>query len=184
MVFTVCCMAGGFLSDRYGRKLTLAVFSAGTLLPTLWMGWRLHSAGWTMPAEASADGTWPRHEALIHAWWIASMVYSLFQGLMYGIRTAFFMDIVEPRIAATHFTACMALLNLATVYSYWWEGKAITPLAKDGWGLHLSSDLSPRCGHRRGVPVHPAVHEDPSPVPLKPNRCRNQTRVGKRAGLW
>ena len=135
LVFTVCCMAGGFLSDRYGRKMTLAVFATGTLLPTLWMGWRLHSEGWTMPAAASADGTWPRHEALIHAWWCASMVYALFNGLMYGIRTAFFMDIVEPRIAATHFTACMALLNLVTVYSYWWEGKAITSLAEGGWGF-------------------------------------------------
>jgi len=135
LVFTVCCMTGGFLSDRFGRKLTLAIFSAGTLLPTLWMGWRLHSEGWSMPAGASADGTWPRHEALIYAWWLASMVYSVFQGLMYGIRTAFFMDIVEPRIAATHFTACMALLNLVTVYSYWWEGKAITSLADGGWGF-------------------------------------------------
>jgi hypothetical protein len=59
----------------------------------------------------------------------------VFQGLMYGVRTAFFMDIVEPRIAATHFTACMALLNLVTIYSYWWEGKAITSVAENGWGL-------------------------------------------------
>jgi len=135
VVFTVCCMAGGFLSDRYGRRRTLALFAAGTLLPTLWMGWRLHAEGWTMPTGASPTGTWPRHEALIHAWWIASMVYAVFQGLMYGIRTAFFMDVVEPRIAATQFTACMALLNLVTVYSYWWQGKAITPLSEGGWGF-------------------------------------------------
>lgn len=88
-----------------------------------------------MPAGASADGTWPRNEILIHAWWMASLVYVVFQGLMYGIRTAFFMDIVEPRIAATHFTACMALLNVVTIYSYWWQGKAITPLADEGWGF-------------------------------------------------
>jgi MFS transporter, PAT family, beta-lactamase induction signal transducer AmpG len=140
MVFTVCCMTGGFLSDRYGRKLTLAVFSLGTLLPTLWMGWRLHAEGWSYPSGASATGTWPRHEVLITAWWTASMVYSVFQGLMYGIRTAFYMDIVEPRIAATHFTACMALLNVVTIYSYWWQGKAVTPLAEGGWGytyLHI-----------------------------------------------
>lgn len=140
LVFTACCMTGGFLSDRFGRKLTLAVFSLGTLLPTLWMGWRLHAEGWTFPAGASADGTWPRHETLITAWWAASLVYSVFQGLMYGIRTAFFMDIVEPRIAATHFTACMALLNVVTVYSYWWQGMAVTPATKDGWGftyLHI-----------------------------------------------
>lgn len=134
LVFTVCCMTGGFLSDRFGRRLTLAVFSLGTLLPTIWMGWRLHAEGWTFPAGASAGGTWPRHEVLISAWWAASLVYSLFQGLMYGIRTAFYMDIVEPRIAATHFTACMALLNVVTIYSYWWQGKAVTPVADGGWG--------------------------------------------------
>ncbi len=135
LVFTLCCAAGGLLSDRFGRRVTLAVFSMATLLPTLWMGWRLQAAGWTFPAGASADGTWPRHETLIVAWWWASMVYSVFQGLMYGIRTAYCMDLVDPRIAATHFTAYMALLNLVTVYSYWWEGKAITPLGDGGWGL-------------------------------------------------
>jgi len=135
VVFVVCCMLGGFLSDRCGRRLTLAVFSAGTLLPTLWMGWQLHSAGWIYPVEAATDGAWPRHEALINAWWIAGLTYSVFQGLMYGIRTAFCMDIVEPRIAATQFTAYMAMLNLVTIYSYWWEGMAITPADHGGWGL-------------------------------------------------
>jgi PAT family beta-lactamase induction signal transducer AmpG len=134
LVFTVCCMVGGVLSDRFGRRLTLAVFSVGTLAPTVWMGWKLQSEGWTLPAGASIDGTWPRHEILIAAWWSATMVYAIFNGLMFGIRTAFYMDIVEPRIAATHFTACMALLNVCTVYSYWWEGKAITPIADGGWG--------------------------------------------------
>ena len=135
LVFVICCMFGGFLSDRCGRRLTLAVFSLGTLLPTLWMGWQLQAEGWTFPAGASVDGTWPRHEVLITAWWVASLVYSVFNGLMYGIRTAFYMDIVEPRIAATQFTACMALLNVCTIYSYWWEGKACTALADGGWGF-------------------------------------------------
>lgn len=136
LVFTACCMTGGLLSDRFGRRLTLGLFAAATLLPTVWMGWRLHSAGWHLPAGASADGTWPRHEALIGAWWTASLIYSVFNGLMYGIGTALFMDIVEPRIAATQFTACMALLNVVTIYSYWWQGKAITPLAEGGWGFN------------------------------------------------
>ena len=135
VIFVAFCMLGGFLSDRFGRRLTLVVFSAGTLLPTLWMGWQLHSAVWTYPVEGAADGTWPRHEALINAWWIAGLIYSMFQGLMYGIRTAFYMDIVEPKIAATQFTAYMAMLNLVTIYSYWWEGLAITSVEKGGWGL-------------------------------------------------
>lgn len=135
LVFTVCCMAGGFLSDRIGRRRSLALFSLGTLIPTVWMGWKLGSVGWHHPLPVSPDGTWPRHDILISAWWVAGVLFSVFNGLMYGIRTAFFMDIVEPKIAATQFTACMALLNLVIVYSYWWEGKAITPLVEGGWGL-------------------------------------------------
>jgi PAT family beta-lactamase induction signal transducer AmpG len=139
LVFTVCCMTGGFLSDRFGRRLTLALFALGTLVPTLWMAWRLGGEGWTMPLPASADGSWPRQEVLIKAWWIAAIAYSVFNGLLYGIRTALFMDIVEPKIAATQFTACMALLNLVTIYCYWWQGKAVTPVADGGWGLSYQS---------------------------------------------
>lgn len=135
VVFTVCCMAGGWLSDRFGRRLTLSVFALGTLVPTVWMGWKLQSEGWIHPLPGSGDGTWPRHEALISAWWLAGLVFSVFNGLMYGIRTAFFMDIIEPRIAATHFTACMALMNLTTIYSYWWQGKAVTAVNAGGWGM-------------------------------------------------
>jgi MFS transporter, PAT family, beta-lactamase induction signal transducer AmpG len=135
LIFTVCCMAGGYLSDRFGRRSTLAAFTLCTLIPTVWMGWKLQSEGWIHAPQASPDGTWPRHEALISAWWAAGLVFSVFNGLMYGIRTAFFMDIIEPRIAATHFTACMALMNVVTIYSYWWQGRAITPVAKEGWGM-------------------------------------------------
>lgn len=141
MVFVTACMCGGFLSDRFGRRLTLAAFSLGTLLPTLWMAWKLQQAGFLQPETATEGGHWPRQESLITAWWAASLVYSLFQGLMYGIRTALFMDIVEPRIAATQFTACMALLNVVTIYSYWWEGRAITPTAEGGWGLGFPTVL-------------------------------------------
>ncbi len=138
LVFTVSCIAGGFLSDRIGRRLSLTLFSLGTLIPTIWMGWTLGDAGWTHPAPALPDGSWPRNDGLISAWWLASMAYSLFNGLMYGIRTAFYMDIIEPRIAATQFTACMALMNLVTIYSYWWEGKAISSVADGGWGFTYS----------------------------------------------
>jgi PAT family beta-lactamase induction signal transducer AmpG len=135
LVFCVCCVAGGYFSDRFGRRTTLSLFALGTLLPTLWMGWQLELAGWEFATEALEDGSWPRHDKLILAWWIAGLAYSVFHGLMYGVRTAFFMDIVEPRIAATQFTAYMALINVVTIYSYWWEGRAITSIDQGGWGL-------------------------------------------------
>jgi MFS transporter, PAT family, beta-lactamase induction signal transducer AmpG len=82
---------------------------------------------------------------MITAWWIGSMVYAVFYGLMYGVRSALYMDIAEPRIAATQFTASMALLNVVTMYSYWWQGRAIAPAAEGGWGLTLPQALLADC---------------------------------------
>ena len=56
------------------------------------------------------------------AFWIASLAFSIFNGLMYGTRTALFMDIVTPAVAATQFTAYMSLLNLVIAYSAAWQG--------------------------------------------------------------
>jgi len=76
--------------------------------------------------------------SLVLAFWTATLVYSFLHGLMYGTRTALFMDICTPDVAATQFTAYMALLNLVIAYTAWWQGKAIeafgypTTLAIDG----------------------------------------------------
>ncbi len=127
------CLSGGWLSDRLGRRVTLATFSVLSILPGLWMGWQLKQAGWDHPPEA-VDGQWPREEQLIHYWWIAGIVFSVFNGLMYGVRTAFFMDIVNPKIAGTHFTALMAMLNLVISYTYFWQGMALDT-EKWNWSL-------------------------------------------------
>ena len=140
VVFAIACVAGGLLSDRFGRRRSLAVFAGGMALPTLWLAWRFHAAGWVV-APAAVDGVWPRAEALITDWWIGGTVYAVFMGLMYGVRSALYMDIAEPRIAATQFTASMALLNFVTMYSYWWEGKALSPVAEGGWGFSLSQTM-------------------------------------------
>jgi PAT family beta-lactamase induction signal transducer AmpG len=63
--------------------------------------------------------------ALVAALWVATLTYAVAQGLMYGTRTAIFMDVTNPRVAGTQFTAYMALLNLNIAYSATWQGIAI-----------------------------------------------------------
>ena len=61
--------------------------------------------------------------------WIATMAYAVFQGLMYGTRAALMMDVTNPRVAATQFTAYMAMMNLAISIAASWQGVAI-----EAWG--------------------------------------------------
>ncbi|MFN7147175.1 MAG: hypothetical protein ACK4YP_25630, partial [Myxococcota bacterium] len=140
VAFTIACVIGGVVSDAWGRRRSLAVFAGGMALPTLWLAWRFTQAGWALP-PAAVDGAWPRAEALIFDWQVATVVFGVFMGLMYGVRSALYMDIAEPRIAATQFTASMALLNLVTSYSYWWQGRALTPAAEGGWGFTVPQTL-------------------------------------------
>ena len=60
--------------------------------------------------------------ALITALWIASISYNVFNGMMYGTRAAIFMDVTNPKVAATQFTAYMALMNLAIAIAATWQG--------------------------------------------------------------
>ena len=57
-------------------------------------------------------------------WW-AVMAYMVLQGLMYGTRTAVFMRIANPDVAATQFTAYMSMMNLVTSYTAVWQGYTI-----------------------------------------------------------
>jgi PAT family beta-lactamase induction signal transducer AmpG len=114
---------GGMLSDRFGRRRTLALYLASMSLPTLYLMWELKRHGLDMPvaegaARAAVD---PR---LVTIFWIAVLTYSVGQGLMYGTRAAIFMDVTRPAVAATQFTAYMALLNFAIAYSATWQGVA------------------------------------------------------------
>ncbi|MBI1310355.1 MFS transporter [bacterium] len=60
-------------------------------------------------------------------WW-AVMAYMICQGLMYGTRTAIFMRIANPDVAATQFTAYMSMMNLVTSYTAVWQGFTIERL--------------------------------------------------------
>ncbi len=129
LVNGVCCVLGGWLSDRYGRRLTLTVFTALMSLPVVYLAYELQRHGWVMPVSINAANRPVVPAALLFSFWVATLVYNVFNGLMYGIHTALLMDVTNPRVAATQFTAYMAMMNLAISYSASWQGIAI-----EAWG--------------------------------------------------
>lgn len=120
---------GGYLSDRYGRRLTLAVYIAGMGIPVLYLMSMLTHYGWIMPVGINVANRPEVPAALVTALWIAMLAYAVFLGLMYGTRSAICMDVTNPTVAATQFTAYMALMNLTISYSAAWQGIAI-----EAWG--------------------------------------------------
>ncbi len=123
------CVLGGYVSDRLGRPRTLAVYLALMSLPVFYLMNELSKYGWVMPVPAGAENRPQVPVALVTALWIATLFYSVAQGLMYGTRSAIMMDVTNPAVAATQFTAYMALMNLAISYSATWQGIAI-----EAWG--------------------------------------------------
>ena len=125
VIFAVFCIAGGRISDRFGRRRTLGIFVAATAIPTAYLAWHMQQAGWIHSIAANAPNRPTPPAGLLTVFWIAVLTYNVFQGLYYGIRSALFMDITTPAVAATQFTAYMALQNLAIQYSAVWQGMTI-----------------------------------------------------------
>lgn len=123
-----CMVLGGLLSDRYGRRRTLFVYLALMSLPVLYMMGVLIEHQWIMPSGAGGTAKRVAAPALVTAVWAATLLYAVAQGLMYGTRSAIFMDVTNPAVAATQFTAYMAMMNLAISYSATWQGIAIEAL--------------------------------------------------------
>src|SRR5262245_43592041 len=129
IVSALGCVAGGWLSDRFGRRRMLALYLAATAIPTLILAATMQRAGWVMPVDPQAAGRPAPSAELVGIFWAMTILYAVPQGLMYGTRTALFMDITTPRVAATQFTAYMALLNFVIAYSARWQGWAV-----ERWG--------------------------------------------------
>jgi len=122
LIFAPACIFGGWLSDRVNRRITLAIFIFLTVVPTLWLAWTMWQAGWIMPVDMKTPNRPQPSHLLIVTFWTTCIVYNVFQGLYYGIRSAFYMDITTPAVAATQFTAYMALMNLCISYTAQWQG--------------------------------------------------------------
>lgn len=119
-----CMVLGGWISDRLGRRRTLAVYTLLMSLPVLYLAWVLQQAGHVMP-RAPGGAPLP---ALITQLWIATLSFNVGLGLMYGTRTAVFMDVTNPLVAGTQFTAYMAMMNLAIAFAATWQGVAVEVL--------------------------------------------------------
>jgi PAT family beta-lactamase induction signal transducer AmpG len=135
------CVVGGWLSDRYGRRRTLALYLVGTAIPTLYLAWIMQGAGWIQAVDPNLPNRPVAPAFLVSTFWAMTLTYSVFQGLMYGTRTALFMDVTTARVAATQFTAYMAMLNFVISYSATWQG-----LALKRWGYPITLTIDAVAG--------------------------------------
>jgi PAT family beta-lactamase induction signal transducer AmpG len=120
------CVLGGWLSDRFGRRRTLALFILGMTVSTFAMALIMSRFQWIMPVAPGAAGRPAVPADLVTLFWVVTLVYSVFQGLMYGTGTAIYMDVTNPRVAGTQFTAYMSLCNVVYSYSSAWQGHALS----------------------------------------------------------
>ena len=103
----------------------LALFIFLTVIPTLWLAWTMLQQHWIMPVEVNMPNRPVRSTTLLVTFWAATIIYNIFQGLYYGVRSALFMDVTTRAVAATQFTAYMAMCNLVITYTSWWQGLSI-----------------------------------------------------------
>ncbi|MGA3124039.1 MAG: MFS transporter [Polyangiaceae bacterium] len=89
--------AGGRLADRRGRAPV--VVGALLLDAVAWAGFGLLSPEWSIKG----------------VWIVQALAAGAASGALFTVLTALFMDLTEPRLAATQFAMCMALGNLGSV---------------------------------------------------------------------
>ena len=82
---------------------------------------------WIFPVTPGPDAIKPS-QFLFWSFIVLGTVFGYFHGLTYGTKAALMMDVCKPEVAATQFTAYMALANLVISYSNLWQGKLVSRL--------------------------------------------------------
>lgn len=104
----VGCVIGGWLGDRFGIKRMLALFFLLTTVPTL-----------LLANQVAAIGL---QQVALTTFFAVIISHGLIFGMTFGAHKAVFMGMTNPAVAATQFTAFMAMGNLAISYSNFWQG--------------------------------------------------------------
>ena len=102
------CLTGGFLGHRFGVKRMTALFYSLTIIPAIYLAVQIQLVG-----LANIPITHFRAVILTHGF--------LF-GMAFAVRIAIFMGMTKPAVAATQFTAYMALSNIAISLGNLWQG--------------------------------------------------------------
>jgi PAT family beta-lactamase induction signal transducer AmpG len=102
------CLAGGWLAQRFGVRRMLAVFLAGTAVPTALLAMRIEAVG--------------LEQFPLRDFYAIIIAHGAVYGMTFGAHKAVFMGMTNPAVGATQFTAFMAMGNLAIVYSNLWQG--------------------------------------------------------------
>jgi PAT family beta-lactamase induction signal transducer AmpG len=103
------CVLGGLLGDKLGVKKVVAFFFTLGAVPTLFLAIQISTVGLSAIP--------------ITHFYAAIMLHGLIYGLAYGVQASIFMGLTSPAVAATQFTAYMALSNLSIVIANYWQGQ-------------------------------------------------------------
>lgn len=119
------CLIGGFLGDKFGMKKFLGVFYFLTVIPTLYLAFKVSTLGIN---GISIEGLY-----------IVIVFHGLVYGAAFALHAAIFMGMTSPAVAATQFTAYMAISNLAISAGNLWQGAVAERM---GYEMALSIDAA------------------------------------------
>lgn len=152
-------LLGGWLADRYGAVKTFAWSVLALTLPSVALAILLANTCWYgthLPAESA------RH-ALFASFWVICLMTALAGAVMVAARSAVCirMAVREHQHMATHFTALMALSNLANSFAAAWQGYTID---RFGYAPTLAADVVLGLAIL-ALLLHPTVRGDQPRVP-------------------